>query len=192
MPFLEVFRGTQSSIIELTKKSFTIGRHEDCDLVLMAETISREHARVEKKRNSYFIEDCRSRHGTALNGEKVSGATKLSENDLIDFSRISGVFGLLGRIFYNLLGTIHNCLTHISGVWNVFVQTILFIDPDHYDAHLLLANVLEKRGDLEDATWHLWTARRLEDIKKPRGPSTEYKRRLLRLYQQLLDEGKKS
>ena len=88
MPFLEVFRGTQSSIIELTKKSFTIGRHEDCDLVLMAETISREHARVEKKGDSCFIEDRRSRHGTSLNGEKISGATRLSQNDLIDICGI--------------------------------------------------------------------------------------------------------
>ena len=73
-----------------------------------------------------------------------------------------------------------------------WLQNVLFIDPDHYEAHLLLANIFEKQGDLEDATWHLWTARRLEDIKKPRVPPTEYKRRLLRLYQQLLDEEKKS
>ena len=51
----------------------TIGRGDQCDLMLSGERISREHARVEFDDGGYWLVDLGSRHGTTLNGERLRG-----------------------------------------------------------------------------------------------------------------------
>ncbi len=70
-----------------------------------------------------------------------------------------------------------------AGVW---LQRVLYIDRDHPEGHALLATVLEKQGDLEGATRHLWEARRLDDGAYPGIGSPEYRERLVGLYLRLL------
>src|SRR5438132_4745271 len=58
--------------VEITRTPFTLGRQTDNDLVLLDNRISRRHARIIQREDTYFLEDWESRHGTYLNGERVS------------------------------------------------------------------------------------------------------------------------
>ncbi|MCI0342072.1 MAG: FHA domain-containing protein [Planctomycetales bacterium] len=49
----------------------TIGRHPDNDLVLSEPTISRQHARIERRDGRYTVSDLKSAHGTYMNRQRV-------------------------------------------------------------------------------------------------------------------------
>lgn len=57
--------------IELTRPHTRIGRRKDNDLVLESDTVSREHARIEREGNHHFVVDVGSRNGVYLNGRRV-------------------------------------------------------------------------------------------------------------------------
>lgn len=63
---------------------FTIGRHADNHLVLRDNRASRSHARIVRESDEYVLEDCNSRHGTFVNGERIK-RHKLHNSDRIDF-----------------------------------------------------------------------------------------------------------
>ena len=48
-----------------------IGRSETCDLVLPERQISRQHARLRRQDDGYYIEDLGSKNGTFLNGQPL-------------------------------------------------------------------------------------------------------------------------
>lgn len=58
--------------VEITRTPFTLGRQSDNDLVLLDNRISRRHARIVKDDRGYMLEDAESRHGTFVNGERVT------------------------------------------------------------------------------------------------------------------------
>src|ERR1051326_5271336 len=58
--------------VEIAHTPFTMGRQTDNDLVLLDNRISRRHARIVQRDDTYFLEDWESRHGTYLNGERIS------------------------------------------------------------------------------------------------------------------------
>lgn len=64
----------------------------------------------------------------------------------------------------------------------------LYILPDLLEAHLMLADLLETRSELEEATAHLWRARQLEDGIRPHLSPEDYRRRLLDLYRRLAEQ----
>lgn len=59
--------------VEVARTPFTLGRQADNDLVLLDNRVSRRHARILRDaRGVYTIEDAESRHGTFINGLRVS------------------------------------------------------------------------------------------------------------------------
>jgi serine phosphatase RsbU (regulator of sigma subunit) len=58
--------------VEIVRTPFTMGRQSDSDLVLLDSRISRRHAQIVKTDSGYLIEDMGSRHGTAVNNERIS------------------------------------------------------------------------------------------------------------------------
>ncbi|HET9839960.1 MAG TPA: SpoIIE family protein phosphatase [Candidatus Angelobacter sp.] len=74
----------QNRRVALRGAEFTIGRSEECDLVLSDNRISRVHARLVEEDGNYFIVDAGSRHGTFVNGER-SPRARLQHNDQIGF-----------------------------------------------------------------------------------------------------------
>src|SRR5437762_3342057 len=68
--------------VEVTRTPFTLGRQSENDLVLLDSRISRRHAQIIQNENGYAIEDAGSRHGTFVNGERVT-ATPLKSGDQI-------------------------------------------------------------------------------------------------------------
>lgn len=67
--------------IHLAKKRLVIGRHPDCDIVVDASSVSRQHAAISVDGDVVFLEDLRSRNGTMVNGRLVTGRQRLAEGD---------------------------------------------------------------------------------------------------------------
>ena len=65
------------SMVPLTPTSITIGRDQNCTLVLNDSYASSHHARVFPKDGSWWLEDLNSTNGTTLAGRAVHGAVEL-------------------------------------------------------------------------------------------------------------------
>ena len=63
---------------------FRIGRQPESDLIIRDTRASRAHARILLDHGEYIIEDCNSRHGTFVNGKKIT-RQPLHNSDRIDF-----------------------------------------------------------------------------------------------------------
>jgi serine phosphatase RsbU (regulator of sigma subunit) len=82
VPFLEFQTGPRSGErFTLDRERTLIGRHPDCDLVIDAAAVSRQHAAVIVTGGQASIEDLRSRNGTIVNRRLVSGRTRLEDGD---------------------------------------------------------------------------------------------------------------
>jgi hypothetical protein len=58
-----------------------VGRGSGCDVVIDDEHVSREHARLYRDGNDYFITDLGSQVGTRVNGLKISRPQRISAGD---------------------------------------------------------------------------------------------------------------
>ncbi|WP_136192093.1 MULTISPECIES: FHA domain-containing protein FhaB/FipA [Actinomyces] len=65
------------SMVPLTPTSITIGRDQNCTLVLNDSYASSRHARVFPKDGAWWLEDLSSTNGTTLAGRPVHGAVEL-------------------------------------------------------------------------------------------------------------------
>jgi phosphoserine phosphatase RsbU/P len=75
--------GTRTKVnIEATP--FRMGRHEECNLVLLDARTSRMHAQIVQEGGNYFVEDTGSRHGVYVNGRRVKRHL-LENSDMIEF-----------------------------------------------------------------------------------------------------------
>ena len=61
---------------------FTLGRGHDCHLTIGHPHVSREHAAIDRDADGYFLRDTASRHGTFVNGVRVT-TTRLRPGDRI-------------------------------------------------------------------------------------------------------------
>jgi serine phosphatase RsbU (regulator of sigma subunit) len=83
--FLEVRTGPNAGQrCQLLTDCAVVGRYPFCDLVLQAKTISRQHARITRIDQAYYIEDLESINGTFLNGQKVESQASLKDLDRIN------------------------------------------------------------------------------------------------------------
>ena len=76
-------------------RPMTIGRGDDCDVLLMDDHISREHARLSQAADVMWLEDLDSANGTFVNGERVAGGCRLFHGDFIKLDVVE--FQLVGR-----------------------------------------------------------------------------------------------
>jgi hypothetical protein len=85
----------QSWLVE--KERVTIGRSEDCDIVLVERQVSRHHAQIRRLDSAasltnsaasltYVLEDLGSRNGTYVNGREVTGPCVLQDGDEIQIA----------------------------------------------------------------------------------------------------------
>jgi ABC transport system ATP-binding/permease protein len=66
------------------KESVVIGRSAECDIVISDETVSRQHARIDRAgEGRYRITDLESTNGTFVNGKKVDGRADLGLDDTV-------------------------------------------------------------------------------------------------------------
>lgn len=81
---LLVTRG-QTRTVPLEHIPFTVGRGADRDLVIADPRVSRKHASFLLEDNVYFIEDEQSKHGTFVNGMRVTTRRRLTAGDRLEF-----------------------------------------------------------------------------------------------------------
>jgi pSer/pThr/pTyr-binding forkhead associated (FHA) protein len=92
MPALEFVDAEREPFI-IDAPELTIGRDEECALVLDVDGADRRHARLTLENDgSVVLRDLGSRGGTRKNGEFVTGAQKLEDGDRIEIGRAALVF----------------------------------------------------------------------------------------------------
>lgn len=72
-----------------TKDVITVGRDPDADVFLDNPGISREHLRIEKSPDGFFVEDLGSANGTYLNDELVRQRKYLKHEDILRIGKFS-------------------------------------------------------------------------------------------------------
>lgn len=77
---------------ELHRDCLVVGRQEGCDVVLKDDTVSRQHARIVRNTEGYFVEDLNSRNGTFLNGKRIEGRSRLRSGDRVQLYDIVMTF----------------------------------------------------------------------------------------------------
>ena len=74
--------GEARTPIPIDHLPFTLGRSSDRDLCIPSPEISRAHALIDRDADGYFIRDTGSRHGTYVNGIRIT-TTRLRSQDVI-------------------------------------------------------------------------------------------------------------
>ena len=64
-------KGVSTQTVPLSDKEIILGRAHDCDVILLAEEVSRHHAKIFYRDGKYVIQDLRSLNGTYVNKQKV-------------------------------------------------------------------------------------------------------------------------
>ncbi len=101
MPRLLVrFSPTKSLLFTLPQGDTTIGRNEDCSLVLPNLSVSRDHARITTTPEGALIQDLQSQNGILVNGRSVT-EHRLRSNDEIQIGKFGLVFLDDRETFYN-------------------------------------------------------------------------------------------
>lgn len=84
MASLQVIKGPSvGEVFDLVATESVMGRYPFCDIVLASHTISRQHARIVRVDDSFYVEDMNSLNGTFLNGDRVRGRMLLKDQDRI-------------------------------------------------------------------------------------------------------------
>lgn len=83
----------------LNKRNIKIGKKSSaCDIVLKgSDTVSREHSKINFKKNSFLLLDLGSSNGTLLNNYKIEQPEKLEHGDKIEIGDIILEFSLKER-----------------------------------------------------------------------------------------------
>ncbi len=101
MPRLLVrFSATKNLLHNLAQGDTTIGRNDDCTLVLPNLSVSRDHARITTTPESAVIQDLQSQNGILVNGKQV-GEHRLKNGDEVQIGKFSLVFLDDRETFYN-------------------------------------------------------------------------------------------
>src|SRR5438046_6810331 len=74
----------RNTVVPLVRDEITIGRQDGNTIRLTERNVSRRHARLVKDNGFVLIEDLGSYNGVRVNGEKISGPTKIKEGDLVE------------------------------------------------------------------------------------------------------------
>jgi len=91
----------QGQRLALKRSIITLGRGEDCDILLDDDMASRRHAELAWDSNIVYLTDCESLNSTRLNGRKVRGSMVLSSGDVIDIGTQRFLFQLTEQKIVN-------------------------------------------------------------------------------------------
>jgi sigma-B regulation protein RsbU (phosphoserine phosphatase) len=82
--YLSTTLGGQSLIWKLEAALTTIGRSSGCEIHLADASVSRRHAEIARRGDSFFIRDLGSHNGTRVNGREVRAALEIRPGDGIE------------------------------------------------------------------------------------------------------------
>lgn len=87
-----IFRGDNGTNQQWTlqKDELILGRDESCDIVVPERNVSRQHVRLFRQGEAFYIEDLESRNGSWVNDEPLRNAPrKLYDNDIITLATVA-------------------------------------------------------------------------------------------------------
>jgi len=61
----------------------TVGRDEECEIMIDNRNISRQHIRIYRESDRFFVQDLDSKNGTWVNSQQIKGRRELQNNDEI-------------------------------------------------------------------------------------------------------------
>ena len=70
----------------------TIGREPGCTVCINDASVSRGHARITVNGDQATLEDLKSKNGTSVMGEPITGPTVLKDGDEVEFGHVKGWF----------------------------------------------------------------------------------------------------
>ena len=76
-----------------SKQTIIIGRSDTADVYVNNSLVSRNHSKISRTDNKYFIEDLGSMNGTYVNGQRISGKKQIGSDDNIIIGRIRFTLG---------------------------------------------------------------------------------------------------
>lgn len=77
---------------DLARAVIGLGRHPENDIVLDDRTLSRFHARIEKRNNAFVVVDLGAQNGVHKNGERIEKESELASGDRIELGKYTAVF----------------------------------------------------------------------------------------------------
>lgn len=86
LPVLIAQSGALNGERWVVRKTMTLGRGDDCDIIINDRKISRHHARLTPKDEGVFLEDLQSKNGTHHNGQAVKEPVLLEDGDTIQIA----------------------------------------------------------------------------------------------------------
>lgn len=87
-PALAVLSGGASgAVFAIAEGAVTIGRSPACDVFLDDVTVSREHARVERRGDRVVLQDLGSLNGTYVNRRRIDGGEALHNGDELQIGK---------------------------------------------------------------------------------------------------------
>src|SRR5210317_1740058 len=89
---LLIENGRLKSEIAMLGDSIRIGRDQKGQVHIEDATVSRYHAEIFRRGESYFLEDKKSTNGTRLNGRLVAEKTILKDKDKIAIGNVVLIF----------------------------------------------------------------------------------------------------
>jgi len=78
--------------IELRREVTICGRNPTCDIPVPSTSVSRQHFRIVRHGDRFYIEDMDTPPGTRVNDQQIRGATQLSDGDRIRIADFAAVF----------------------------------------------------------------------------------------------------
>ena len=69
-----------------------LGRSVECEIVILSNRASREHAQIRREGRKVFIEDMESTNGTFLNDERIQGNAQLRDGDQVLVGDVTFIF----------------------------------------------------------------------------------------------------
>jgi len=86
----------RKTVVPLVRDEITIGRQDGNTIRLTERNVSRRHARLLKENGNVLIEDLGSYNGVRVNGEKITGRTRIKEGDLVEIGDYD--LGIQGKL----------------------------------------------------------------------------------------------
>src|SRR6266513_3424674 len=86
----------RKTVVPLVRDEITIGRQDGNTIRLTERNVSRRHARLVKENGHVLIEDLGSYNGVRVNGEKITGPTRIKEGDLVEIGDYD--LGIQGKL----------------------------------------------------------------------------------------------
>ena len=70
------------------QRTWLIGRSRPCEIIFDDDSISRKHSQIVETGEGFYMSDLRSANGTFINGYRLTGETRIYEEDEIRLGNV--------------------------------------------------------------------------------------------------------